>query len=123
MHEMNVDPVTSLLTGGAEDREFRLRRMNFRAVVCAAIINGQFWIAVSESEGVVGTACWFPPGSELMGEWVLIPPPRTLSPDVSDHSEKQISEPSVIKFLREMEKNHTQLFQWWHNTVSSVGFA
>lgn len=50
-------------------REESLRTQTFRAIVSATIAGGQFWVALNQATGVVvGTACWFQPGTDFLAE-------------------------------------------------------
>lgn len=61
---MTADLVSNCLVAGRED----LRRITYDALVQAGIVGGQMYVAVDEKDSVVGTACWYPPGSDFLSE-------------------------------------------------------
>ncbi|KAH7929043.1 hypothetical protein BV22DRAFT_1003526 [Leucogyrophana mollusca] len=84
------------MTGGDES----LRALTFRAIVSATMVGGEMYVAVDKEHGrVVGTACWYPPGSDcLVGE-------------------EQTSHPDVVAYFEELEGNHPALAEWFGNTL------
>lgn len=44
--------------------------MTFTMIIRATIVGGQLHVAVEGKDKVVGTAAWFPPGSDFLSEFV-----------------------------------------------------
>ncbi|KXN85269.1 hypothetical protein AN958_11563 [Leucoagaricus sp. SymC.cos] len=59
-----LDPLANAMVGGRAD----LLSLNYRACARAAVVGGQFWVALTESDEVVGTAIWYPPGTDFLSD-------------------------------------------------------
>lgn len=61
------DPVANGVVGG----EAALKHLTYSTVVRATILAGQLHVAVGADDSVVGTACWYPPGTDFLAEYVV----------------------------------------------------
>ncbi|TFK55087.1 hypothetical protein OE88DRAFT_997628 [Heliocybe sulcata] len=82
--------VARAMIGGRE----RLRTMMHTAVVRATVVGGQLWIALDESDRVVGTASWYPPGSDFLDD------------------DAQFNE-GFAQFFAELQKVDPAVYDWW----------
>jgi len=88
------DAVARAMIGGRE----RLRAIMHRAIVRATVVGGQLWIALDELDRVVGTASWYPPGSDFLGD------------------DAQFNE-GFAQFFGELQKTDADLYQWWFTVL------
>ncbi|KAF9445731.1 hypothetical protein P691DRAFT_762246 [Macrolepiota fuliginosa MF-IS2] len=75
-----------------------LRQLTFRACIRAGIVGGKFYVALTETDEVVGTAVWYPPGYDFLSD------------------EKQQQE-GAIELMSTLEKIDPDLYAWWINTL------
>ncbi|KAF9256982.1 hypothetical protein L218DRAFT_845344, partial [Marasmius fiardii PR-910] len=102
------DVVTEYLDGGRDD----LRRMSFTTFVRATVVKGLFYVAIDTDSGkVIGTACWFPPGVDLLAEWVAIQP--FFIPVM--FSEEQKEKSGAVNFFAILEKEEPAIHKFWMN--------
>ena len=45
-----------------------LKHLTYSTVVRATILAGQLHVALAADDRVVGTACWYPPGTDFLAE-------------------------------------------------------
>ncbi|EPQ55670.1 hypothetical protein GLOTRDRAFT_40769, partial [Gloeophyllum trabeum ATCC 11539] len=88
------DPVARAMVGGRDD----LRVQMHRAVVRATIVGGEMWIATTDDGRVVGTACWYPPGSDFLAD------------------DAQTSQ-GFADFFAQLERVDPGIHKWWLETV------
>ncbi|KAF8987610.1 hypothetical protein BDQ17DRAFT_1548091 [Cyathus striatus] len=89
------DVIANSLVGGREE----LRRMTMTTVVRATIVGGQLYVAIDrETNAVVGTACWFPPGSDFL----------------ADEKQQQQGAGELFSTLQTVDPD---LHSWWMSTL------
>ncbi|TDL15382.1 hypothetical protein BD410DRAFT_732815, partial [Rickenella mellea] len=70
----------------------------YRAIVRATVVGGEMHVAVDATGDVVGTAAWFPPGSDLFS------------------SEEQNAQ-GFTEFFELIQKVDPDLHSWWFSTL------
>lgn len=60
------DVIANNMVGGRDE----LKSITYSTIIRATIVGGLLYLAVDENDQVVGTACWYPPGSDFLAECV-----------------------------------------------------